>query len=225
MWQEKRAAFQQQLDALNQIDIDRTITAPLNHALSTYITNPSDSAAYNEVVTYSQKAEDLKLQYSQLNTAILQYIEKEAKGNDMPGMLTENGELQKKIQRLSKIQDEMKVDVDSAIARDKLLRSKDASPHTLFLLDRPIRHGMLPYLWVLAILFIGIGLLIIKAIAPPISLGTNAYGQPISFVAMLTGFFLNRTTLITLLATALIVILFLSLQVAGVFGTNKKHKH
>lgn len=143
----------------------------------------------------------------------------------MPGMLTENGELQKKIQRLSKIQDEMKVDVDSAIARDKLLRSKDASPHTLFLLDRPIRHGMLPYLWVLAILFIGIGLLIIKAIAPPISLGTNAYGQPISFVAMLTGFFLNRTTLITLLATALIVILFLSLQVAGVFGTNKKHKH
>lgn len=224
-WMEKRAAFQKQLDGLNQIDIETTILKPLNNALSAYVSKPSDKMAHQDVMLYSQKAEDLKTQYSQLNTAILTYIQTEAKGNNLSGLLNENGELQKKIQRLSKIQDEMKVDVDSAVARDELLRSRETvtSPHTLFLLDRPIRSGMIPYLWAIAILFIGIGLLIIKTVAPPLSLGVNAYGQPISIMALLTGFITNRTTLIVLLISALIVILFLSLQVGGVFGQKKRH--
>ena len=169
---------------------------------------------------YSQKAENLKLQYTQLNTAILNYVETEAKDNNLSGLLNDNGELQKKIKHLSKIQDEMKVDVDSAIARDELLRSRDtvASSHTLFLLDRPIRQGMIPYLWAISVLFIGIGLLIIKMIAPPIEIGVNAYGQPISTIALITGFFSNRTTLLALLVSAFIVILFLSLKVGGLLG-------
>jgi len=118
----------------------------------------------------------------------------------------------------------MKVDVDSAVARDKLLRSRETvtSSHTLFLLDRPIRQGMIPYLWVISVLFIGVALLIIKMIAPPTTLGVNAYGQPISMIAMITGFFTNRTTLITLLVSAFIVILFLSLKIGGAFGKDKK---
>jgi hypothetical protein len=224
VWREKRTEFDQQLNALNQTDVEKTILKPLNEALSKYITNTSDTTAYENVKAYSQKAEDLKLQYVRLNDAILNYIKTEKQGNNLPELLSANGELQKKIQRLSKINDEMKVDVDSAVARDELLRSRETvtSSHTLFLLDRPIRQGMIPYLWVLSILFIGVGLLIIKMIAPPISVGVNAYGQPISFIAMLTGLFSNRTTLLALLVSAFIVILFLSLKIGGVFGTDNK---
>ena len=223
-WREKRTEFQHQLDALNQTDIEKTILKPLNEALSKYITDTSDTTAYENVKAYSQKAEDLKLQYIHLNDAILQYIKTEKQGNNLPDLLSANGELQKKIQRLSKINDEMKVDVDSAVARDELLRSRDTltSSHTLFLLDRPIRQGMIPYLWAISVLFIGIALLIIKMIAPPMSIGVNAYGQPISTIAMIMGFFSNRTTLIALLVSALIVILILSLKVGGVFGKDNK---
>lgn len=224
VWREKRTEFDQQLNALNQTDVEKTILKPLNEALSKYITNTSDTTAYENVKAYSQKAEELKLQYVRLNDSILNYIKTEKQGNNLPELLSANGELQKKIHRLSKINDEMKVDVDSAVARDELLRSRETvtSSHTLFLLDRPIRQGMIPYLWVLSILFIGVGLLIIKMIAPPISVGVNAYGQPISFIAMLTGLFSNRTTLLALLVSALIVILFLSLKIGGVFGKDKK---
>ena len=224
VWREKRTESDQQLNALNQTDVEKTILKPLNEALSKYITNTSDTTAYENVKAYSQKAEDLKLQYVRLNDAILNYIKTEKQGNNLPELLSANGELQKKIQRLSKINDEMKVDVDSAVARDELLRSRETvtSSHTLFLLDRPIRQGMIPYLWVLSILFIGVGLLIIKMIAPPISVGVNAYGQPISFIAMLTGLFSNRTTLLALLVSAFIVILFLSLKIGGVFGMDNK---
>jgi hypothetical protein len=224
VWREKRTEFDHQLNALNQTDVEKTILKPLNEALSKYITNTSDTTAYENVKAYSQKAEDLKLQYVRLNDAILNYIKTEKQGNNLPELLSANGELQKKIQRLSKINDEMKVDVDSAVARDELLRSRETvtSSHTLFLLDRPIRQGMIPYLWVLSILFIGVGLLIIKMIAPPISVGVNAYGQPISFIAMITGLFSNRTTLLALLVSAFIVILFLSLKIGGVFGMDNK---
>jgi len=224
VWREKRTEFDQQLNALNQTDVEKTILKPLNEALSKYITNTSDTTAYENVKAYSQKAEDLKLQYVRLNDAILNYIKTEKQGNNLPELLSANGELQKKIQRLSKINDEMKVDVDSAVARDELLRSRETvtSSHTLFLLDRPIRQGMIPYLWVLSILFIGVGLLIIKMIAPPMSVGVNAYGQPISFIAMITGLFSNRTTLLALLVSAFIVILFLSLKIGGVFGMDNK---
>lgn len=224
VWREKRTEFDQQLNALNQTDVEKTILKPLNEALSKYITNTSDTTAYENVKAYSQKAEELKLQYVRLNDSILNYIKTEKQGNNLPELLSANGELQKKIQRLSKINDEMKVDVDSAVARDELLRSRETvtSSHTLFLLDRPIRQGMIPYLWVLSILFIGVGLLIIKMIAPPISVGVNAYGQPISFIAMLTGLFSNRTTLLALLVSAFIVILFLSLKIGGVFGMDNK---
>jgi hypothetical protein len=47
---------------------------------------------------------------------------------------------------------------------------------------------------------------------------TNAYGTETTFSAMLLGFLTNKIVLGSLLISALIVILFLSLKVAGVFG-------
>ena len=142
----------------------------------------------------------------------------------------ENSELKEKIQYLEdkikkliqeKIQEKMKVDVDSSITRDKLLRSRDTdvSRHQLFILDRPIRKGLIPYLWVISVLFIGIGLVILKISLPSLgsdTLGTNTGGN--SVLSILTEFITNKIVLGSLLTSALIVILFLSLKVAGVFG-------
>ena len=134
----------------------------------------------------------------------------------MSGLLTENGELQKQINRLEKIQEEIKIDVESSITRDKLLRSRDTdvTRHQLFILDRPIRKGLIPYLWIISVLFIGIGLVIFKMSMP--SLETDVGGGSILYMTM--EFVTNKIVLGSLLMSALIVILFLSLKVAGVFG-------
>ena len=109
----------------------------------------------------------------------------------------------------------MKVDVESAVARDELLRSRntDVSRHKLFLLDRPIRKDTIPYLWVFAIFFIGIGLIIFKMGIPDIP-STGSFSEIIGMVLQLLT---SKLVLGTLLVTALIVIIFLSLTVAGVF--------
>ena len=49
VWREKRTEFDQQLNALNQTDVEKTILKPLNEALSKYITNTSDTTAYENV--------------------------------------------------------------------------------------------------------------------------------------------------------------------------------
>ena len=115
----------------------------------------------------------------------------------------------------------MKVDVESAIARDDLLRTRntDITRHKLFILDRPVRKGLIPYLWVIAILFIGIGLIIFRITVPSIGLGgVSASTTNTSVISMIIEFITSKIVLGSLLISALIVILFLSLKIAGVFG-------
>jgi hypothetical protein len=113
----------------------------------------------------------------------------------------------------------MKIDIESAIARDKLLRSRetDVTSHQLFILDRPVRRGLIPYLWVVSILFIGVGLVIFKMSAPTIIAPVVANGSP-STMNMVIEFITNKVVLGSLLTTAIIVIIFLALKIAGVFG-------
>jgi hypothetical protein len=138
------------------------------------------------------------------------FLKNNAKDTNMSGLLAENGELQKQVNRLEKIQNEMKIDVESAIARDKLLRSRDTDVTS---------HHLIPYLWVISILFIGVGLVIFKMSAPTLGLSmtTVANGSP-STLGMVTEFITNKVVLGSLLVSAIIVIIFLSLKVAGVFG-------
>jgi hypothetical protein len=113
----------------------------------------------------------------------------------------------------------MRVDVESAIARDELLRSRNTNitRHELFILDRPVRKGLIPYLWVISVLFIGVGLVIFKMTMPSLGLGT-AVAANASVELSVMDFFSNKFVLISLLVSALIVIVFLSLKIAGVFG-------
>lgn len=194
-WMEQRSIFQGRFDALNQTDTQGD----------------------------AQKIKQLNAQYQQLNNDILAYLTTKAQNNNLSGLLTENGELQKQIQHLTKVQDQMKVDVESAVAREDLLRSRNAkiTPHHLFLMDRPVRKGMIPYLWVIAILFIGVGLVIFKMTAPVLSenmLGRNEYGNPYTLFGLLGSMLGSKAVLGSLLGAAIVVIIFLSLRIAGVFG-------
>ena len=117
------------------------------------------------------------------------------------------------ITRLEDTNESLKTDVESALARDELLRSRDSniSSHKLFLLDRPIRRNMIPYLWIFSIICIGVGLLIFKVMAPTIVAPENIW-------LTITTLFSSIYVLYAILGASLIVILFLSLKIAGVLG-------
>jgi hypothetical protein len=226
-WIDKRGQFQKRFDELSQENVQGLITE-LNKAVGNFIgkgglsQDPNNNADYNNIIKMTKRAEDIKKRYSALNDDIINYLKENAKDTDMVGILTENGELMKQINRLEKIKTESKVDVESAIARDELLRSRntDVTRHQLFILDRPVRKGLIPYLWVLSILFIGIGLVIFKMTAPSLGLGggVSVSSGDGSVTGMLIEFITNKAILGSLLIAALITILFLALKIAGVFG-------
>jgi hypothetical protein len=223
-WIEKRAEFQKRFDQLSQENVQGLITE-LNKSVGNYVSkgglsqDPNNNPDYNQIIKLTQRANDIKKRYAALNDDIIKYVTTQAKDDNLSKLLTENGELSKHINRLEKIQNEMKVDVTSAIARDELLRSRntDVTSHQLFLLGKPIRKGLVPYLWVLSVLFIGIGLVIFKMTAPSLGLGASPEATG-SIFEMLIEFITNKMVLGSLLISALIVILFLGLKIAGVFG-------
>jgi hypothetical protein len=137
-------------------------------------------------------------------------------------LLSKTGRLQQQIQRLHKIKKDIKVDVESAIARDEVLRSRDTklNSHKLFLLDRPLRKGVIPYLWVLSVLFIGISLVLFRMILPESTTSTfsNSLGSSMSISLMISEFFENKMVLISIIIALLIVVLFLGLRMGGIFG-------
>ena len=154
------------------------------------------------------------------------YLTQQAQNYQLSDKLEQTGALQTQIQRLHEENDKMKTDVETAIARDELLRSRErtGNNHTLYLLDRPVRSGMVPYLWVISVLFVGIGVLCFYWLTPMILLpatgnvgiqGPSGVG---SIIGMLTDVFYNRLTWMALFGAASLVILVLSLKVAGVFG-------
>ena len=227
-WMEKRADFKRRFDALSDENINQLV-ANLDAATASYISkgglsqnsDPNVNPDYRTIIDLSQKAERIKKNYLSLNDDILKFVGKEAKHNNMSDLLTETGVLQKEINGLQRIQEEIKTDVESAVARDELLRSRDTNlnTHQLFLLDRPVRRNMIPYLWVLSIVFVGVALVLLRMMQPmsPLSNSNITYAT-MSFWEMLTSFFTNNLTWIAIVAACMVVILFLGLKVGGVFG-------
>lgn len=227
-WIDKRREYQQRLDILAQKNVENVISN-LNIAIEKYISrgglnqdsqNDPNYKAIQESIAF---IEDIKQKYLDLYNDITTYLKTQSTSLNLSGLLQKNGELQLTIKQLQKVQDEMKVDMESAIARDELLRSKDTkmNSHDLFLLGRPVRKGMIPYLWALGVVFIGIALYLIYMSAKVMGFTNTSEGQ-VSFFMVLVAYFYdvfsNKTVLLSLLAAALIVILFLSLKVGGVFG-------
>ena len=227
-WMEKKKDYDASFNALatdNNVD---QLVAKLDAATASYISkgglsqnsDPNVNPDYKNIIDLSQEAEQLKKKYVSLNDDILKFVSKEAKQNNMPDLLTKTGTLQKEINGLQRIQEEIKTDVESAVARDELLRSRDTdlTTHQLFILDRPVRRNMIPYLWVLSIVFVGIGLILLRSM--PLLKITNEEmaAASLSFWYQLTSFFTNNITWIAIVGACMVVILFLGLKVGGVFG-------
>ena len=227
-WMEKRNAYQTRFDEyFNQENISQ-ITRKLNVATGNYVSkggltqnsDPNINPDYTDIIKYSKEADDIKKNYITLNNDILRYIKTEATLNNLPNLLAKNGTLQTEINGLHKLEKQIKTDVESAVARDELLRSRDTdiSPHKLFLLDRPIRRTMIPYLWVLSVFCIGVGLIVMRMILPSLGMTKEEISALSSnFLMMLTSFFTNNVLFLSIIAGLIVVILVLSLIVGGVF--------
>ena len=225
---EKRNAYQTRFDEyFNQENISQ-ITRKLNVATGNYVSkggltqnsDPNINPDYTDIIKYSKEADDIKKNYITLNNDILRYIKTEATLNNLPNLLAKNGTLQTEINGLHKLEKQIKTDVESAVARDELLRSRDTdiSPHKLFLLDRPIRRTMIPYLWVLSVFCIGVGLIVMRMILPSLGMTKEDISALSSnFLMMLTSFFTNNVLFLSIIAGLIVVILVLSLIVGGVF--------
>ena len=217
-WTAQRKIFQDKFDALNTTDLSGTITQ-LNTSLGTYVmhggvnTN-SPNSDYTAVTSQLQKVKDLKAKYSALNNDIMNYLAEKTTQPQLLTVLEENGAMQNQIQRLRKLNDEIKVDVDTAIARDQLLRSKntESSSHTLFLLDHPVRKERLPLLWAISIIFLGIGLYIVGMLSPVFQFDyMSVYYYSTSLLS-------SSMVLFPLTIVLVCIIIFLALKIAGVFN-------
>jgi hypothetical protein len=227
-WMEKKKDYDTRFNALTTDNNIDQLVANLDAATARYISkgglsqnsDPSVNPDYTDIIQLSQQAEQLKKKYVSLNDDIIKFVKEQAKQNNMPDLLTKTGTLQREINGLQKIQQEIKTDVESAVARDELLRSRetDLNTHQLFILDRPVRRNMIPYLWVLSVVFVGIGLILLRSM--PLLKITNEEmaTASLSFWRMLTDFFTNNVTWIAIVGACMVVILFLGLKVGGVFG-------
>lgn len=226
-WFASKANYQNRLNALTTGSNLSTMVSELESSLSKYLASGGISKGENhplyiDIVTKMNALNEIKAAYQTLQSDVNEYLKSSAKDASLSELLTKNGVLQTTIQQLSKTKDNMKTDVVSAVAREEQLRSRetDATRHDLFLFGRPIRRGMIPYLWVLGVLFIGIGLCVFYLSAD--ALGIRSALSDTTFIGVLSysimDFFSNRTVLLALIVSLILIVVVLSLKIAGVFG-------
>jgi hypothetical protein len=198
-----------------------SLISELSNKIATYVQtgglsqNPDTNPAYAEIIMKSNVIKEIKRQYTVLQQDIANYITNNARYLDLSGTLEESGKLKQQLNHLEKINKKLDVDVETALARDELLRSKDTdrSSHMLFLLNRPVKKQMIPVLWIISIVFIGIALILVKQNMPTdiLPVGLIQY-----IVDVVLGFTSQPIVLVSLLGAAIIVITFLSLKIARV---------
>ena len=120
--------------------------------------------------------------------------------------------IQVELESLQETVEDRKKDQQTAIVRDKVLRSGNGAVtnHQIYLLGRPLRPASIPFLWALSTLFIGFALLIFYTYYP--------YTTPPLDVMLfdLYMFFTDPFTWAILFSVASVVILFLSLRIAKI---------
>lgn len=123
---------------------------------------------FDTLAQYTGSFTDQRQRYKELYHDIMTSLAQESSQYNVTGSLQNHGSLQQKIITLEQIQKEKSKEVETALARDALLRSHDRrfTSHQLFLLDRPIRRERIPYLMVLSVLCVGISIYIFKMAHP-----------------------------------------------------------
>jgi len=219
-WHAQRAAFQNRIDALNLQNID-ALLSDLNNSVATYVqtagltADPTANPTYTHIQNIITQITAIKNNYVTLQNDITNYLATNAQQLDLSGTLQENGQIQKELRRIEKTHKKLDNDVETALARDELLRSrnKERNAHSLFLMDRPLKKQTIPILWVFSVAFIGIALIIVKIMMADVVLPTETI--ELLYTTVL-GFILNPIILASLLGAAIIVIIFLSLKIGGV---------
>jgi hypothetical protein len=231
-WITTKKEFTKQFDDLNdrgKYNVTTWVTE-MNQAIDRYVTNaglsqdPNQNPQYQIIQENLRKINDLKKRYNDLNDCIQKYLTKKASDTKWNKKLIENGTMQTEINTLEKIQKEMKVDVDSALARDELLRTRNTNvtKHDLFLFDHAIPRSLVPYLWVVSVLFVGAAIILFRITFQTLNPSVGSVYDPATMSTLgligltIYDFFSNRIILMSLFASACIVILFLSLKVAGI---------
>ena len=221
-WDNKSKDFTNRFDTLNQLNVDGLVSE-LNNSIAAYVQSgglAKDSLVdpnFNNIQAKITFIKSIKDSYYALLSDINNHLKENATNSNLSGSLQNNGTLMQDIQNLEKKNENLKVDVETALARDELLRSRNTKrdSHALFLLDRPIRKPVIPYLWVLSILFIGLGLIMIKTTMPQLDIPMESTSYLYSIIM---NFISNRVVLLSIIIAAVIVIIFLSLKIAGVFN-------
>jgi hypothetical protein len=218
-WVSQKAAFQERYNDINTYvsgaigstpaslaDNKRTVPA----ALTNYMTNqnPTDAAT---IQTTMENIQLYQTKSTKLNADITDAINSYASKNDMDALLSQNGQLNKKIAAAQKRYDEYVELAYTADERNKNLRSRESNitTHKVFLLGRPLRPASIPYLWALSFLFVCMALLLLyyysPVTIPPIYV-LIAMAQDLMYSPMLWA---------GLFGVASIVILFLVLKLVG----------
>ncbi len=163
--------------------------------------------------------------YYTLYNEIKDHLIAKSSGPTLNALLEETSELKRVNNKIYKELDKNKIDVDSAVARNELLRSRESNltSHKLFLLNRPIRRNRLPYLWVLGVLFIGVALCIFNVMSPslPFSIQSTDGILPTLMTSLLalgqtvTGFFTNPYVITSLITAIICVIIGIILKNNG----------
>jgi hypothetical protein len=156
----------------------------------------------------------IKTEYDTLNTDIMNYTD-EFKTTTLESVLQNTGFTQQELQRLEEINKRLDNDIETSRARDELLRSGNTkrNSHMLFLLDRPVRKQSIPFLWFASVVFVGIALIMARMVTAAITIPGTVLGY---FAYTVTGALQNPVLLQTLLISAVVVIIFLSLKIARV---------
>lgn len=198
--------------------IQGNMSAYVNMAGNTYAP-PNDDNVYNKAKSRFDIVNAKLNEFSTLNKDITNKLQEISAQNDTGQLLSQNGSLLQDIKQLETKVEEYKGDAESAQLRDELVKDRNTAVnrHQLFFLNKPLSKSSIPFLWGLSILFVGIGVLIFKQMFP---LSLTATPGTFNIIQYL----LDPRVLIALVVASLIVVIFLTMKILGVFDSKNKPK-
>jgi hypothetical protein len=207
-WAEQKAVFNARLTSINNKNVTQLLS-DLEDRI-----NAGESLSSKEVQGIIASITAIQKEYDTLKAEIAGYND-EFKTATLDSVLQNTGFTQQELKRLEEINKRLDDDIETARARDELLRSGNTkrNSHMLFLLDRPIRKQSIPFLWLASIICVGIALIMARTVTASIDIPGTVLGY---FAYTVTSALQNPVLLQTLLISAVVVIIFLSLKIARV---------
>jgi len=144
---------------------------------------------HNEInINTNYTPEERVRQLTFLKNRILEFLENVSNLNISDELLKKNKKLKIQIDNLYSAHKKIKIDLETAVRRDEILRTRktDITPHRLFLIDKPVRKGIIPALYCFSILFISVGIFFLTLLQPTSPNGTNGMDVTKSLTPYLT---------------------------------------